>query len=146
MAKLTKADILKGVNNIRTQYFDKLGGEIDVRPLTEGEWAEIEALRSSGAKIKGKPTFDKNGNLDIKSMQQNLQVEIDSKEIQLMEFEAKAKAVAWGLSTSPDNQWTVEEVKQLRPVGVIDDIAEFIFKISGVTEESVEEVRNFRKE
>lgn len=146
MAKLTKADILKGVNNVRTQYFDKLGGEIDVRPLTEGEWAEIEALRSSGAKIKGKPTFDKNGNLDIKSMQQNLQVEIDSKEIQLMEFEAKAKAVAWGLSTSPDNQWTVEEVKQLRPVGVIDDIAEFIFKISGVTEESVEEARNFRKE
>lgn len=146
MAKLTKADILKGVNNIRTQYFDKLGGEIDVRPLTEGEWAEIEALRSSGAKIKGKPTFDKSGNLDIKSMQQNLQVEIDSKEIQLMEFEAKAKAVAWGLSTSPDNQWTVEEVKQLRPVGVVDDIAEFIFKISGVTEESVEEARNFRKE
>lgn len=146
MAKLTKADILKGVNNVRTQYFDKLGGEIDVRPLTEGEWAEIEALRSSGAKIKGKPTFDKSGNLDIKSMQQNLQVEIDSKEIQLMEFEAKAKAVAWGLSTSPDNQWTVEEVKQLRPVGVVDDIAEFIFKISGVTEESVEEARNFRKE
>ena len=146
MAKLTKADILKGVNNIRTQYFDKLGGEIDVRPLTEGEWAEIEALRSSGAKIKGKPTFDKSGNLDIKSMQQNLQVEIDSKEIQLMEFEAKAKAVAWGLSTSPDNQWTVEEVKQLRPVGVVDDIAEFIFKISGVTEESVNEVRNFRQE
>src|SRR5690554_6693138 len=146
MAKLTKADILKGVNNVRTQYFDKLGGEIDVRPLTEGEWAEIEALRSSGAKIKGKPAFDKSGNLNIKSMQQNLQVEIDSKEIQLMEFEAKAKAVAWGLSTSPDNQWTVEEVKQLRPVGVIDDIAEFIFKISGVTEESVEEARNFRKE
>lgn len=146
MAKLTKADILKGVNNVRTQYFDKLGGEIDVRPLTEGEWAEIEALRSSGAKIKGKPTFDRSGNLDIKSMQQSLQVEIDSKELQLMEFEAKAKAVAWGLSTSPDNQWTVEEVKQLRPVGVIDDIAEFIFKISGVTEESVEEVRNFRKE
>lgn len=146
MAKLTKADILKGVNSIRTQYFDKLGGEIDVRPLTEGEWAEIEALRSSGAKIKGKPTFDRSGNLDIKSMRQNLQVEIDTKELQLMEFEAKAKAVAWGLSTSPDNQWTVEEVKQLRPVGVIDDIAEFIFKISGVTEESVEEVRNFRKE
>jgi len=146
MAKLTKADILKGVNNVRTQYFDKLGGEIDVRPLTEGEWAEIEALRSSGAKIKGKPTFDRSGNLDIKSMQQSLQVEIDSKELQLMEFEAKAKAVAWGLSTSPDNQWTVEEVKQLRPVGVVDDIAEFIFKISGVTEEGAEEARNFRQE
>lgn len=145
MAKLTKADILKGTNNIRTQYFDKLGGEVELRPLTEGEWAEIEALRSSGAKIKGKPTF-KNGNLDIKSMQQNLQVEIDSKEIQLMEFEAKAKAVAWGLSTSPDNQWTVEEVKQLRPVGVVDDIAEFIFKISGVTKEGAEEARNFRQE
>lgn len=146
MAKLTKADILKGVNNVKIQYFDKLGGEIEVRPLTEGEWAEIEALRSSGAKIKGKPTFDKSGSLDIKSMQQNLQVEIDSKEIQLMEFEAKAKAVAWGLSTRPDNQWTVEEVKQLRPVGVVDDIAEFIFKISGVTEEGAEEARNFRQE
>ncbi len=146
MAKLTKADILKGVNNVKTQYFDKLGGEVEVRPLTEGEWAEIEALRSSGAKIKGKPTFDKSGNLDIKTMQQNLQVEIDSKEIQLMDFEAKAKAVAWGLSTSSDNQWTVEEVKQLRPVGVVDDIAEFIFKISGVTEEGVEEARNFRQE
>ncbi len=146
MAKLTKADILKGVNNVKTQYFDKLGGEVELRPLTEGEWAEIEAIRGSGAKIKGKPTFDKSGNLDIKSMQQNLQVEIDSKEIQLMEFEAKAKAVAWGLSTSPDNQWTVEEVKQLRPVGVIDDIAEFIFKISGVTKEGAEEARNFRQE
>lgn len=146
MAKLTKADILKGVNNVRTQYFDKLGGEVELRPLTEGEWAEIEALRSSGTKIKGKPTFDKSGNLDIKSMQQNLQVEIDSKEIQLMEFEAKAKAVARGLSTSPDNQWTVEEVKQLRPVGVVDDIAQFIFKISGVTEEGAEEARNFRQE
>lgn len=146
MAKLTKVDILKGVNNVKIQYFDKLGGEIEVRPLTEGEWAEIEALRSSGAKIKGKPTFDKSGSLDIKSMQQKLQVEIDSKEIQLMEFEAKAKAVAWGLSTSPDNQWTVEEVKQLRPVGVVDDIAEFIFKISGVTEEGAEEARNFRQE
>src|SRR5690606_18047712 len=146
MAKLTKADILKGVNNIRTQYFDKLGGEIDVRPLTEGEWAEIEALRGSGAKIKGNPTIDKSGNLDIKSMRENLQVEIDTKELQLMEFEAKAKSVAWGLSTRPDNQWMVEEVKQLRPVGVVDDIAEFIFKISGVTEESVNEVRNFRQE
>lgn len=146
MAKLTKADILKGSNQVRTKYFEKLGGELDVRPLTEGEWAEIEALRSSGAKIKGKPTFDKSGNLDIKSMQQNLQVEIDSKEIQLMEFEAKAKAVAWGLSTSSDNQWTVEEVKQLRPVGVVDDIAGFIFKISGVTEEGAEEARNFRQE
>jgi hypothetical protein len=146
MAKLTKADILKGVNNVKTQYFDKLGGEVDVRPLTEGEWAEIEALRSNGAKIKGRPIFNKSGNLDIKSMQQNLQVEIDFEGIQLMEFEAKAKAVAWGLSTSPDTQWTVEEVKQLRPVGVVDDIAEFIFKISGVTEEGAEEARNFRQE
>ena len=65
MEKLTKADILKGVNNVKTQYFDKLGGEVEVRPLTEGEWAEIEALRGSGAKIKGRPTFDKSGNFVI---------------------------------------------------------------------------------
>lgn len=144
MAKLTKADILKGASQVKTQYFEKLGGELDVRPLTEGEWAEIEALRGSGAKIKGSPKFDKNGSFDIRSMQKDLQVVIDSKEMQMLEFEAKAKAVAWGLSTSSDNQWTVEEVKQLKPVGVVDDIARFIFKISGVTEEGAEEARNFR--
>ena len=146
MAKLTKADILKGASQVKTQYFEKLGGELDVRPLTEGEWAEIESMRGSGAKIKGSPKFDKNGNFDIRSMQKDLQVIIDSREMQMLEFEAKAKAVAWGLSTSSDNQWTVEEVKQLRPVGVVDDIAGFIFKISGVTEEGAEEARNFRQE
>lgn len=146
MAKLTKADILKGASQVKTQYFEKLGGELDVRPLTEGEWAEIESMRGSGVKIKGSPKFDRNGNFDIRSVQKDLQVVIDPKEMQMLEFEAKAKAVAWGLSTSSDNQWTVEEVKQLRPVGVVDDIAEFIFKISGVTEEGAEEARNFRKE
>ncbi len=146
MAKLTKADILKGASQVKTQYFEKLGGELDVRPLTEGEWAEIESIRGSGVKIKGSPKFDRNGNFDIQSMKKDIQMVIDPKEMQMLEFEAKAKAVAWGLSTSSDNQWTVEEVKQLRPVGVVDDIAEFIFKISGVTEEGAEEARNFRQE
>ena len=58
MAKLTKADILKGASQVRTQYFETLGGELDVRPLTEGEWAEIESMRGSGAKITGSPRFE----------------------------------------------------------------------------------------
>ncbi len=143
MAKLTKADILKGVDQVKTLYLESMGGEVDVRPLTEGEWAEIEATRGSGAKIKGSPKFDKNGNFDIRGMQQDLQVVIDSKEMQELEFEAKAKAVAYGLSTEGE-VWTVDEVRQLRPVGVVNEIAEFVFEISGVTEETSQEARSFR--
>lgn len=145
MAKLTKADILKGANQVKTQYFKTLGGEVDVRPLTEGEWAEIESMRGSGAKITGSPRFDNKGNFDIKGMQKDLQVIVDSKEIQMVEFKARRMAVAWGLSTSPDNQWTVEEVKQLRPA-CVEEIAEFVFMISGVTKEASEQARSFRKE
>ena len=135
---------MKGASQVRTQYFEKLGGELDVRPLTEGEWAEIEAMRGSGAKITGSPRFDKSGNFDMKSMQRDLQVVIDSKEIQTLEFEAKAKAVAWGLSVNGET-WEVDEVKQLRPVGVVEEIAEFIFD-SGVTEGASERARSFRKD
>ena len=145
MAKLTKADILKGASQVRTQYFETLGGELDVRPLTEGEWAEIESMRGSGAKITGSPRFNSKGDFDIKSMQRDLQVVIDSKEIQMLEFEARAKAVAWGLSVNGET-WEVDEVKQLRPVGAVEEIAEFVFEISGVTEEASEQARSFRQD
>lgn len=145
MSRLTKADILKGSSQVKTKYFDKLGGEVSVRPLTEGEWSEIEAMRGSGAKITGSPKFDKNGNFDIRSMQRDLQVEINSKDIQVLEFEAKAKAVAWGLSVNGE-EWTPDEVRQLRPVGIVGEIAEFIFEISGVTNEASEGARSFRQD
>lgn len=145
MAKLTKADILKGATQVHSHYFEKLGGEIDVRPLTEGEWAEIEAMRVKGTKIKGQPKFDKNGNFDVKALQQSMAVEIDAEEIQLLEYEARAKAVAYGLSVGED-KWTVEEVKQLRPIGVIEEIAQFIYEISGLSQEANEFAHSFRQE
>ncbi|MDI6840434.1 MAG: hypothetical protein QMD71_06285 [bacterium] len=143
MAKLTKADILKGKNQVHTQYFEKLDGELDLRPLTEGEWAEIEATRASAGKVSGKPVFDKKGNIDRAATEKALEVEIDTKQTQLLDFEAKAMAVAFALSI--DEQWTIDEVKQLRPVGVVEEIAEFVFNISGVSEEAIEQVRSFRK-
>ena len=42
--------------------------------------------------------------------------------------------------------WEVDEVKQLRPVGVVEEIAEFVFEISGVTEEASEQARSFRQD
>ena len=101
-------------------------------------------MRSSGAKIKGQPKFDKNGNFDVKALQQSMTVEIDAEEIQLLEYEARAKAVAYGLSVGED-KWTVEEVKQLRPIGVIEEIAQFIYEISGISQEANEFAHSFRQ-
>lgn len=135
--RLTKADILQGRNKIHYVYVDELGGEIALRPLTDGEWAEVEETRLKGMKAKGKPGSD------------NPDMELDIADIHRADFAADCLAVAYSMA---DSEWNIADVKSL-PAGMAKKIANEVYKITGVDpgEEGLnpamaEQVHSFRKD
>ena len=142
-AKLSKVDIIQGKDSVRRFFVEEWGGEVELRPLTEGQYAQIEAIRASGMKMRGQPVFDSRGNVDRIATGKNLQMEIDIEESFRTDFEADCTAVAYSLSSNEET-WTVDEVMRLRPVGVVTKIAQEVYRITGVSPQRMEELRSFR--
>jgi len=138
--KLTKADILQGTNKVEQVYIEKLGGTIPLRPLTDGEFAQIDAMKTAGLKIKGKPQTEgkKQGK---KSDLEAQEMEIDIEAMQKNDFEADCLAVSFAIAD--DEKWTVEEVKQM-PAGSAKEIAKAVYQLSGATPEGASDVKSFR--
>lgn len=128
---LTKADLLKGIEDYEVVFIEKLNGNVEVRPLSDGEWQKVKSLKTKGIKMSGsaKQMQEEDGNL-----------EIDVEQIQENSYESDCLAVSYSLK----GNWSVKDVKKLGP-GVPKEIAEKVKEISGVTKETEDAVENFRK-
>ena len=137
---LTKEEILKGTNKKGTVFVKELGGDIEIRPLNEEQWAEIEA--KIGVNIDLNIAYGKDGKPDKKQTEKNMKMNMDIEKLQKIEFEKKLLACKYGM-TIPI---TEEELKNISPPGIIEKIANAVFKISNVSEAQLQELKMFRKE
>ncbi len=136
-----KDRILKGKDFIKKINIKELGGEIQIRPLTEGEWTEISAMAVKSAKTEFTPIFDKKGNVDKERTKDSVRFNFDVETLQKGDFEKNILACKYGIV---EEGLTVEELKQLSPPGIIKKIADEIYKISGIEEEELKALQFFR--
>jgi len=140
--RLTKADILQGKDAVHEIEVAEWGGSVSVRPLTEGEYAQVEALKGSCAKLGGGAVYDEEGNVDRLKTAENMSVEMDMQQYVQKEFEGNVMAVAFAMSI--EEEWTAEEVKRLKPPGVVAKIAYEVYSLSGVSG-GLEAIQKFRQ-
>lgn len=134
---LTKEEILKGTKLTKKVHIKGLGGEIEIRPLNEEQWAEIESRQ--GDLIDFEPVI-KDGKMDRDSTQKSLKV--NTKNLFRTEFEQNILTCKYGMVMDI----TEEELRRISPPGIIKQIAAEILKLSGVTEEGLKEIQSFRKD
>ncbi len=129
---VTREQILKGksyTEEVRVKGYDE---SFQIRPLTDGEYAEVRAVALKNTRLKS------DGKIDW----ENTQIT----DVVKAQAESKFLTVAYGLSVNEN--WTPEDVKMLRP-GTADILETKILEISGVTrkEEDLdklqEELENF---
>lgn len=141
--RLSKFDLISPARWTRDEPFEELGGSIRLRTLTDGEFARIEmeqqtklikTLLSNGVSLE---TLQ-----DREAMMRALPAERLT-EVLDVERASNLEIVRLALTTD-DEEWTVAEVEQLRPVGIVDKIAERVQAISGKSLAAAEAMRSFR--
>jgi len=142
--RLTKAQILEGTDQVFYEHFAALNGEVALVPLSDGQYAQVEAIRSGGAEMVGTPVMTPEGDVDRAKSSENLQFKIDMQKATEHDHEADVLAVAYSLSGGTGEQWTDRDVKSIRPPGVVKAIAAKVYEISGVQQQQIEQVRSFR--
>lgn len=143
---LTKSQILNGVNKIERIYIKKLGDKVALRPLSNGEWNEIEAIQNEaiGEYTTTERAKQATRRQKIQS-QMEAQAKINIKETNKAEAEAKLEAVYLSLNNDvyKDDPFTREEVDGMKR-GVVDEIYKNVRIISGLEDDDLEkEVKDF---
>lgn len=136
---ITKEELLKGTNRIEKVTIKGLG-EVEIRPLNEEQWSEIEGKTGSVLKARMKPVKNERGEVDWEKTQENIEMQLDTELAARMEFEQNVIACKYGLVMDI----TEEELRHISPPGTIKKIATEIFRISGVSKEQLEELKSFR--
>jgi hypothetical protein len=129
---LTKAQLLQGKDYREQVEIPALGGVVEIRPLTQAEFSQVEILRTKGIKVLGK------------TGSREPQVQVDVAETKAREIESDCYAVSVALITGAP--WTTEEVGNISPAGVVKEIVKEIYRISGVTPEGAEIANRFRQD
>jgi len=110
-------------------------GVFGVRPLTNGERAQVKARRGMGLKQKTRVdpvTGQPSGAIDM---------EIDLEKSELADEEAKFLALAFGLSVEGES-YSVRDIKRwTAPEGVLDTLYERICEISGMASSPQEQLK-----
>lgn len=122
MAKKLTAGVLQGTAYRETMTVEWQGEEyeIDIRPLSNKEASEIEALFQKGVKLRGKP--------GIKGRIERV-MDFDFEQNTYGRYEADIKTVAFG---TVDTSITVEVVEKEFPPKLVKEIAQRIRQISGI--------------
>lgn len=136
-----KDRILKGKDFIKKINIKELGGEIQIRPLTEGEWTEISSRAVKSAKTEFTPIFNKTGEVDKEKTKESIKFAFDVETLQKGDFEKNILACKYGIV---EEGLTEEDLRQLSPPGIIKKIADEIYKISGIQEEELKALQFFR--
>src|SRR5690554_7735927 len=84
---LTKAQLLQGKDYREQVEIPSLGGVVEIRPLTQAEYSQVEILRTKGIKVSGK------------TGSREPQVQVDVAETKAREIESDCYAVSVALIT-----------------------------------------------
>jgi len=136
-----KDRILKGKDFVKKINIKELGGEIQIRPLTEGEWTEISSRAVKSAKTEFTPIFDKLGGIDKDKTKESIKFNFDVETLQKGDFEKNLLTCKYGII---EEGLTEEDLRQLSPPGIIKKISDEIYKISGIEEEELKALQFFR--
>jgi hypothetical protein len=137
---LTKADILEGKEKREKVYIDSLGGNVEIKPLTEAEWSRAQAIDQRGTTMN--PKVDSNGKITDMNMVIDLEKSTEASS------EADRYIVSCGVSNI---NLTIDDCKRLKP-GAVKELVRNILKITGVTLKRIspdkgadDAVKSFRK-
>lgn len=139
MVILTKDAILKGIDKVEKCEIKSLGGEIYLRPLSQGEWAELEDIEARAIGV-----FETNESAKRKGKRQLPGTMSSSGKISLEKTskakrEAQTLAIKYSLNNDKNqDKWTEKEISKL-PKKAFEEIYDAIEWISGVEGESLEE-------
>jgi len=136
-----KERVLKGKEYTKKIMIKELGGEIEIRPLTEEQWTEISARAMKSAKTEFTPVFDKRGEVDKEKTKDTIKFNLDIELLQKGDFEKNILTCMYGIV---EEGLTEQELRQVSPPGIIEKIANEIYKISGIGEEQLKSLQFFR--
>ncbi len=144
---LTKAELLQGKAATRTVPIESLdNGEVTIRPLTDGEFHEIQQLfvEAVTMKLDITPEEMKDGELaaDEAKLASRVDTTIDVGQFARADYQSSLMAAAHGLSVN-GVKWSQEEVMQLPP-GSAEEIANEVYELSGARPEQETILRRFR--
>ena len=140
--RLTRADLLAGTKRVEYVYFEELDGEIPLRPLTDGEFSRVEAIKASGGMtMTAKPQAVKGNRATVDAS--SMEINVDMEKLAEKGFEADCQAVAYSMADGA--AWTVADVRQLSPPGIVAKIAAKVYEISGATPAGAKEAEFFRQ-
>lgn len=161
MVVLTKSDIINGASEPQEVYIPLLKKSVLLKPLTDGQYSEIKAIKNDIGKIKTNVSLGKNGELDIdktttnakkrleefqKNSVKDLSIDLDVKKTEEAKFLADCKTVAYGLSIQ--EKFYPHDVENMTPIGVVHEIANAVIDISKLSNEEslTDDVKDFRDE
>ncbi len=142
---LTKAELLQGKTARRTVPISALGGEVEIRPLTDGEFHSIQQkfVQAVSMKLDISPEdLETEIGPDTPKLASKLNTEIDVAEFAQADYESSLMAAAFGLTVGGE-EWSMEEVEQLPP-GAAEQIADEVYDLSGARPEQEVVLRHFR--
>lgn len=137
-------EIIQGASNVQAVKIEGLKEPIYLRPLTSAELLELQALEKKGMKA----TLNMEGILNLSPKQrreqlrdqmQSFQQEFDFEKATKMRMEVKFKAIAYSMDVN-------EAYVRKLPVDVVRKIFEKVVEISGLTEEDLDTITEFRGE
>jgi len=140
--RLTKEIVLKG-QALRIDVPAKEYGEdsfFTVAPPTAGEMSEARTIRLKHLKVK-------DSSINLEDLMRDGRIDfskIDLSSAQRGIDEARFYLVSRALSHGMQEEWTVEDVKQLKPE-VFERLWRTVDSLCGFTAEAEEQIKNFRK-
>lgn len=137
--RITKADVLQGKSKVVEVEVPELGGSIFIRPLTDGEYSQIQALTLQQLKLDGKASLEelRSHKIDLSSLDMAKMVEGQKR--------AERMTVAFAIVPAEGEEpWTEEDVAAL-PAGVPERIAKKVYEITGIGNAVTQAVSSFRK-
>jgi len=112
MERMTKAQILEGKRAAEMVEIEKLGCTVEIRPLTDGEWARVEAVQLRGVKT---------------TIRGDDEVTMDTGKVNDNEHAADLLCCKIGLTEA----WADHELEFL-PAGAVAEISKAVQGLSGV--------------
>jgi hypothetical protein len=149
LQRKTKAEILQGVHRTQTVPVEEYGIEMIIRPLRESEASEVDALELEGIDFdfndmfSGKKQFQHMSEKEIKNnmSMDDMKMDMDLKKITEAESKANRHIVAYSLSVQ--EEWTVDEAKQLDKI-IFNKVLEAAKELSGLSSQAQDMIKNFR--
>ncbi len=144
---LTKAEILQGKTARRTVPIAALDGEVTIRPLTDGEFHQIQQKFVEAVTMKldiSPEDLETELGPDTPKLASKLNTEIDVAEFAQADYDSSLLAAAYGLTVG-DEEWSPEEVAQMPP-GAAEQIADEVYDLSGSRPEQEVVLRHFRED